>query len=895
MHLERLEIQGFKSFAQKTVFEFPHENAETKGITAVVGPNGSGKSNVSDAIRWVLGEQSLKLLRGKKSEDVIFFGSDKKGRLGFAQVSLHFNNTDHVFPVDFEEVVIMRRIYRDGESEYLLNNSRVRLSDIVLLLAQAQFAQKSYAVIGQGMIETVLNAPPAERRDFFYEATGVKQYQIKKDQANSKMKATRENLAQAQIVLTELEPKLKFFKRQIARLEQREQVEKELRDISTEYYNGVWNTLFVKVAEQTQQEAQLTSEGVGINTRYEEARDRFAALEQSSANEDALRHKELQGQFQELQAHHNRLTSQRASIEGKRQAVLQTSGATQVAWLERKQTELEEKRSTLQQERDRYTQEQHESQEKQGTAQENLAANEVLLMQKEEARSDLMGKGVSISFDAVLEELRTLATKHSEISEVQESEPLKEHIAFLYQKLRALIDTMTQSKQDITPQLRMIEEEIRTARKECEQARRTLEQAAVSFGVAHERLSRIENTEKQLEEEIAAITRDVAYHSTEDVSEKTRLLDDESASLQEKIAISQRDIAAKQEELGSVYGKQQDIRTALLTLQHEIARIQKEREGIMGRTNTVQLELARLKAHQEDLLKKIFEELAVAEDIQAEILGNTETLHSRMGFSPTAVCENTYQAEQTIMRLKRRLMEIGSVDQEALTEYESTKERFEFLNAQVDDLEKAIVNLQKAIQELDSIVRERFETAIEAINSSFGHYFSHLFNGGIAKISVVRGFPDTGEELEDEQNEEGALEAKKETESEIREPEILGVEVYATPPGKKVKSITVLSGGEKAMTAVALICAIISNNPSPFVVLDEVDAALDEANAQRFAQILAQLAHRTQFIVVTHNRVTMHVAKTMYGVTMGEDGISRVVGIQLDDIEKLLDKKLPIS
>ncbi|MFA4845726.1 MAG: AAA family ATPase, partial [Patescibacteria group bacterium] len=251
MFLTKLEIQGFKTFAKKTQLSFlpptpsplhpPSGRGETRyPVTAIVGPNGSGKSNLADAIRWVLGEQSLKLIRGKKSEDVIFSGSQGKGRAGFAEVSLTFNNEDHAMPIDYSEVTIVRRLYRDGTSEYLLNESQARLADIQLLLAQANVGQRSYSVIGQGMIDHVLVSSPEERKAFFDDATGVKPYQIKRHEAMLKLARTHENLRDVDLLLREIEPRLRSLKRQASRLEQREKIDSELHRLEAGYYGEQW-------------------------------------------------------------------------------------------------------------------------------------------------------------------------------------------------------------------------------------------------------------------------------------------------------------------------------------------------------------------------------------------------------------------------------------------------------------------------------------------------------------------------------------------------------------------------------------------------------------------------------------------------------------------------------
>ncbi len=248
MYLEKLEIQGFKSFANKNGLVFPGLiEGGRRGLTAVVGPNGSGKSNIADAVRWALGEQSMKMLRGKKSEDIIFSGSDKKGKLGMAEVSLFFNNEDRQAPIDYSQFVLTRRLYRDGESEYLINNSKVRLLDVQLLLAKANVGQKTYSVIGQGMVEGFLNTSLSERKEFFDEATGVKQFQIKRDDSLNKLRASLEHLGQAEMLLGEIEPRLANLTRQVSRLKKRGEIEIELRALQLSYFRTIWHEIRLKI------------------------------------------------------------------------------------------------------------------------------------------------------------------------------------------------------------------------------------------------------------------------------------------------------------------------------------------------------------------------------------------------------------------------------------------------------------------------------------------------------------------------------------------------------------------------------------------------------------------------------------------------------------------------
>src|SRR6266567_174424 len=265
MYLKKVEITGFKSFANKTTLEFlPAGNfrgeAEGKGITAIVGPNGSGKLNVSDAIKWALGEQSMKTLRGKKSEDVIFAGSGTKARLSSAQVVLHFDNTDKRIPLEFADVIITRKLYRSGESEYLINGAKSRLLDVADFLARAGVGKESYCVINQGMSDALLNATPLDRRSVLEDAAGVKQYQIKKDRALKKLDSTRENMDRVSGLIREIEPHLKMLKRQAEKAQQGKVIAEELKGKQTKLFAYLWNQ-FQGEREKLSQEKEALGAG----------------------------------------------------------------------------------------------------------------------------------------------------------------------------------------------------------------------------------------------------------------------------------------------------------------------------------------------------------------------------------------------------------------------------------------------------------------------------------------------------------------------------------------------------------------------------------------------------------------------------------------------------------
>jgi len=332
MYLQKLEIQGFKSFALKTTLEFNQK------LTAIVGPNGSGKSNVADAIRWVLGEQSVKLLRGKKAEDVIFAGSDRKTRSGMAEVSIFLNNEDGSAPIDYSEIVITRRVYRDGQSEYLLNNHPVRLIDINLLLARANFGQKTYSVIGQGMIDSILVSSPADRKEFFEEATGIKQYQIKREQSISKLGATYENLEQAELVLQEITPRLKTLTRQVKRLEKRGELESTLTELQKKYFGWRW--------------AELTRQHEAVQSQYEKINQELENFKLSQQNletkmSELQKTESLPQAYHDLKKRHdatrlelNKLIKEKTLAAAQDELKYIQKGEGEIAWLKRRREEI---------------------------------------------------------------------------------------------------------------------------------------------------------------------------------------------------------------------------------------------------------------------------------------------------------------------------------------------------------------------------------------------------------------------------------------------------------------------------------------------------------------------------------------------------------------------------
>ncbi len=750
MFLERIEIQGFKSFAEKTHIDLsPLE--KQRGITAIVGPNGSGKSNISDAVRWVLGEQSIKNLRGKKSEDVIFSGSEKRNRLSLAEVTLVLNNenppekqerekdlTDDI--LQGSHIEITRRLYRSGESLYLLNQRKVRLFDITLLLARAHFGVQSYAVISQGMADALLSSSPKDRKDFFDEAAGIKEFQIKRDISLNKLHLSLENLDKARALVHEISPHLQILSRQMRRLKQREELERELEKKLLDYFSTLW-----KYSE---------TELLKIETEHR------AAKEKLNAQEEKL--KKIEKEIQTIEH-------------------VEQSDEDPFHALQKTYQDLLSKKSTLK--------------EKEYTLKNTLE------VEKRLAQERPMIKSLAEIIDDLLEYTKNLKTFEEQLKKivtVSEIFPFCEEIARFRKTIEEYLENLRHPKPHSPPPL---------------------------------------NPEILLK--------------LEGILKETRGYDEKITEIQKRISL--------------YHEETQKSRGKIFDLQRNFQSCQMEYNIAAGKVNEWQIEKTRV--------------LTRRENTETELKENNITISQLENHVSEE--KNVEKLSHDIQSLRHRLFLIGGIDPETIKEFTETKERFDFLEKQIQDLQKASDDLTKLIEELDQTIQKTFHQSFTIIQGHFEKYFQILFDGGKASLSLIK------EEVEREEEEiESSSHEEFIPKTLLKKKNVSGIEIMATPPGKKVKSINMLSGGEKALTSIALLCAIISAEPSPFVFLDEVDASLDEANSLRFANILDELSHKTQFIVITHNRNTMEKASILYGVAMGRDGVSKLLSVHLEDIPK---------
>jgi len=883
MYLQKLEVQGFKSFAQRTTFLFSRGQGQSRGLTAIVGPNGSGKSNVADAIRWVLGEQSMKLLRSKKSEDVIFFGSDAKAQLGFCEVALVFNNEDHAFPVEYAEVVITRRLYRNGESEYLINNAKVRLADVTMMLAQGNCGQRSYSVIGQGMIDLLVTMSPSERKHFFDEAAGVRAYQLKKDQATSKLKTTKEHIASAHMLIAELEPKIKFFQRQLKRLEERQEIEQELESAYRQYYGASWYALKNKEASA---KASLDDIQGVLNaelSRHTLLAQDFQRHQDNNALQGTHTVAHVRNEYDKLLRERTTIASRLSLIEARLVTEYEKTGEVNFSFLLQRKGELEAQLAEMISDQEKNRQDSqtvlgrlHTRMDELQSIEKRIAEMHTILFTPFSSQADVSLEAIQSALEALQQEKSTLFSDEQTLQEIHEA------LRGFFSKLDALRDTINHSLKGTSQETIQAKQVLDTLLTKQRELLAHIQEDRITQGVQIHDAQQLEHAREAIIHECERIEKELAYFSSKNKGEKNAQLQKEQQHAQDQLVARDEAITACKQDLNALYEEQSQSTSELLRVQRALTEAQKSIDSLRVRETAVSLELARGEAHQEELFKKMTEELALSEEMQSRILQSQFDISlaglTSGDLSDAPLSQLRMHAEQ----LKRKLDSIGAIDQEALSEYESTKNRFEFLTQQAQDLTTSIESLERGITELESNIKERFDNSVEMIEKKFCHYFQQLFNGGSARFVVVKNSDSNGEEDIDE------AENNKRESSILKADEIIGIDISAMPPGKKLKSMSVLSGGEKALTAIALICAIVSCNPAPFVVLDEVDAALDESNANRFASIIKELGEKTQFIVVTHNRATIHMAQCMYGVTMGEDGISRVLSLDIAKIDDTL-------
>ena len=998
MQLKRLEAYGFKSFADKITIDFD------SGITAIVGPNGSGKSNITDAIRWVLGEQNVRNLRGARAEDIIFTGSAGRKPLGLAEVSLFFAN-DGTLPVDFREVVVTRRLYRSGESEFYINRARCRLKDIYNLFADTGIGHDGMSIIGQNRIDDILNSKPEERRLFFEETAGITKYRSRKRETVRRLTDTENNLVRVQDIIREIENQLEPLARQAERTRiynglAEEQKKCRLTQLALDYQRESQRYGENEQKLQKKREEALTAEAEvnKAEARRQELGKKLIELEktmQEQAGKSERLRQNIEAASREVAALEERQEQSEATKERilARRQELSSLQAQQVAELaglaaeeKQKQADFQLAGELLQKERERAAtykgtiaarqQELNAAREGLNIAQRKLtsAQQECAMLERMQQAYEGFGKAPKAVLKAREPWRKGVAGAVAELMEVpaeyvtaievalgsaqqnlvtRDTDTAKAAIAFLKQQRlgRATFLPLSTIVQRTVPDLQVAGEQgvldwaSRLVKVPAEYGKvadfllaRTLVvdnlDHALALARKHNQKLRLVTLTGELinpggslsgggrgHQEAGFLNRSAEIEALQGkISEgkaKVAGAEDKLASAQKMLEEARQDAEElasliHEREIKQAVLKQEALRAGerLESCRQEKARGEKalkdneqeEKELLAGAAASLQ-RLQEIEAQQkiwqesydesqeqhESLYKQRMDSLEesqkleqdahkanrVRQQIQEEIhklelvgaklemaLGEwKENLFSEYGLTPERAAEEALDMEPALLKsrlheLNEKIKALGPVNPNALEEHEELSKRHGFMEKQSNDLVEAKENLEKILAEMDEAMSKQFTEAFAQIQVYFREIFVRLFGGGEAELKLT--------------DNEDVLNA--------------GVEILVTLPQKKRQNLSALSGGERALTVIALLFSFLRYRPSPFSVLDEIDAPLDEANVVRFGTFLREFAEETQFIVVTHRKGTMEAVDTMYGVTIEDAGVSRILSVKLDEL-----------
>ncbi len=1019
MYLKRLELAGFKSFAKKTVVDFLPPKDGRFSVTAVVGPNGSGKSNIVDAIRWVMGEQSMKAVRGKKSEDVIFNGSETKGQMGVAEVVMTLDNSDGKILKDYPEIVVSRRLYRSGESEYIINNNQVRLFDIHLVMAQAQFAEGSYGIIGQGMIDRMLLLSPSERKDFLDEAAGIKEFKIKRHQAELKLGRTIDNMDQAERLMQEVEPRLKILQRQVRKLEKRQVVEMELRDTQEKYYSTLyWRNK--KELDEISAALKLSDERYAVLYKdLNVVQNELADFSRSASRQEVFA--DLQKKHEEAVRSRNEIDRQAAIIDGQMHAEYGREGKQNITWLENKFNELNFQKEKLESDISSLNVQEEKTNEdiwklkkkiddrsaEKAERMVKISRLQSEMIEGQSEQSYLQASGLS-TVKAVLDARTQLGKIYGVVAELGETEEnyrlaldvaaggnlssvvvesdevARASINYLREKRLGIATFLPLNKiaerpedaeisvligeQDVVGRAidlvrfdskfanifshalgnTLVVKDLKAAQrigigrvrmvtldgdlvekrgvmkggwrrerfnalgfsakmalgagnrlKDCQQeltveqqnlldieqaletVKRELQTLEIKKGSSVAKRQMLESEKQNGQKELARLERELSFFkmSPEEFGVKLSELNREKEKMVLEMEVKTKIVESLEKDMRVFNEREEEKKQRVFSLQEEMQKKQNELNQVSSERNDHRVRLARLETRAESL----------SEEVQNDMNVSLESIIDRRSDDTSA--EDVEKLAAEIQKLKYQLNLIGGIDEEVISEFETTKERFNFLFNQLTDLRQATDDLTKMIVELDDLMKTKRATAFRNIKKEFNRFFKILFDGGTADLVEMYEEEVEEGEMSGEMPVETMVETPVETNQKKKKKEkiLAGIEVIANPPGKKIKSLNSLSGGERTLTSIALICAVLNYNPSPFVVLDEVEAALDEANTVRFTKIIEELSRHAQFILITHNRVTMHSVDALFGVAMAADGVSRLLSVNMEDAPAMAD------
>lgn len=932
MFLKNLTINGFKSFCEPSEIKFD------KGISAIVGPNGCGKSNIVDALKWVLGEQKNRSLRANNMTDVIFKGTTEKKGLGRAEVRLTLVNENGLLPLDFNEIEIARIIYADGENEYYINKEKVRLKDIHELFFDTGVGKSAYSFMEQGKIDMILSNKPEDRRYIIEEAAGITKYKSRKNEAELNLNRANENIVRAQDIFSEVSKQYESMKKQADKARRYMELKNSVRDLEIELginrlmlQKNIKERFVDKQSKVDEELAEIQQEINSIESTVSEKMVMVNELEQEKID----KHRESERTDGEMKA----LNVKNAALRDKEATISSSlkSDDEKLYRLDKIIADTDEELAAVDDER-------FETVSKISGMEKDISRhNEVI------AQIDMDLKKSDEQIRALHSLINDLATQQmgmrGHLKEITDALIVKiEESLNVFDMNSRMIMTLKENVGNDIPRVR---EEFRTRRlfledvlkirnipsdssaffQQLEDFGRHLQELEDKLGIAGDNVHKyVKATEifmndifspegiiqkkRKIEHEIAELDKRMYNCRTEiEGLEKNCKTKDEQKEkyrkLVEEAKVIYSTLLEKQKSFDSGIQRITKIKNEYIAQKSEIERMIKVRneelEDVRCEIDEIDAQLSKERGNKKKIEERISEleqmiqsesEKMLQQQQNMRLINESflrkkteiEELKLRLAEVDTTINEiyhNAYEnlsvnlkeyensekyntgrdaaaIRESLSEIKNSVTSLGQVNMAAMQECESLKERYDLLMSQLDDLQKGKEDLVAIISELNGKSQELFEKTYAEIRKNFQMIFSKLFNGGKADILLT--------------NPENFMET--------------GIDVEVQPPGQTRKSITLLSGGQRTMTAIALMFATFMVKPSPFCLLDEIDAALDEANVTRFIELVRDFKDQSQFVMITHNKKTMSAANVMYGVTQETMGVSKIVSAKF--IEKIL-------
>ena len=930
MFLKSLDIYGFKSFADKTHIDF------AEGITALLGPNGCGKSNVVDAIKWVLAENRSKNLRAEKMEDVIFNGTERRAALNTAEVTLTLCNDNGLLPLEAPEIAIKRRLYRSGEQEYFINNRPAGPTEIRRLFLDTGVGKAAYSVMEQGKIDQILSSKPEDRRYLFEEAAGISRSKAECAEAERELERTRINMQQIEIALAEI-------KRQYDTLKVQSEKTIKYRTLKDEIYNYELDITLLKLKSFIQNQVHQEEDLKNVQEKRDKVRNEIEEIN-NTISENMGKVKSLQ---EELYAKQAELIGIGKEKNGKLDLINQFNARAQelkekINSLEVRKDGIQNRIDNVQEEIDEQNASLHEKTKQLNDIKANILSFEenINISSVQITENDKKCESSKLQISSLDQERLSLQKDLATITE--------DIVSVLDEKLKDAgfsEKAMKDAKEELETSLEKLKIYVvgrknifsdfaANSSNSAAESLKTVKEASDAFGETENQIENIKSVfEKYVQSSPAFITE---FLSPEGIMTKKRAIDtkiaeniqkieiinnyihelnSENSSLLKKIAeykdtlnklkmnqvsmseqisasqqqinILTRNLANEQNALKDVEDelyietkRADELREQIITVQDELAEIEYRGKKLAEELNKIDEEIIKcnksVSGKNDALTKKQEEQNKYQEQYERLTLNLNSTendiknikqnfqeqySHDLMEYEERMykITKQPSELREKLSQAKENFKSLGQVNLMAPEEFQETKERYERQKTNYDDTQKSLENLIRVSEEIKSKSSQMFLETYNQIKRNFHNMFRRLFNGGRAELKLA-----------DPQN-------------------ILtsGIDIYAQPPGKKLENIALLSGGEKTMTAVALLFATYQVRPSPFCLLDEIDAALDDKNVSSFVTTLESFANVSQYIVITHNKKTVMGASTMLGITMEESGVSKIIALKLDKDIKL--------